>query len=322
MRPSAHLVYATSHLSLSHFIHIWYLDWPWSEHLHIIPISRMVDFCERYSPFRVVWPYVRPYILCTQLVICLLSHFIHIWCLGWPWSEHAHTIPISWMVDFCESYCHFHVCLTIRLFPHLVYATSHLSLSHFFHIWYLGWPWSEHTHIILILRMVDFCERYSFFHIVWPYVHPHILCTQLVICLLSHFIHIWYLGWPWSEHTHIILISRMVDFCERYSLFHVVWPYVHPHIMCTQLVICLLSHFIHLWYLGWPWSEHARIIPISRMVDFCEGYTHFQVCLTIRPSAYLVYATSHLSFVGFYSYLVSWLAMIWVCAYYTDFIYG
>jgi hypothetical protein len=29
------------------------------------------------------------------------------------------------------------------------------------------------------------------------------------------------------------------------------------------------------------------------------------------PSAHLVYATSHSSFVGFYSYLVYWLAMIW-----------
>jgi hypothetical protein len=35
------------YLSLSHFIHIWYLDWPWSEHLPIIPISWMVDFCKR-----------------------------------------------------------------------------------------------------------------------------------------------------------------------------------------------------------------------------------------------------------------------------------
>ena len=30
----------------------------------------------------------------------------------------------------------------------------------------------------------------------------------------------------------------------------------------------------------------------------------------VHPSLNLVYVTSHLSFVGFYSYLVSWLAMI------------
>jgi hypothetical protein len=69
-------------------------------------------------------------------------------------------------------------------------------------------------------------------------------------------------------------------------------------------------------------AEHAHIIPISRMVDFCESYNSFHVCLTIHPFAHLVYATSHLSFVAFYSYLVSWLAMIWACAYYTDFTDG
>jgi hypothetical protein len=161
----------------------------------------------------------------------------------------------------------------------------------------------------------------ALFMFVWPYVGLHILCTQLVICLLSHFIHIWCLGWPWSVHAHIIPISQMVDFCESYitALFMFVWPYVRSHILCMQLV---LSHFIHIWYLDCPWSEHAHIIPISRMVDFCESYSPFHVCLPIRPSAHLVYATSHLSFVAFYSYLVSWLAVIWACAYYTDFTDG
>jgi hypothetical protein len=108
-------------------------------------------------------------------------------------------------------------------------------------------------------------------------------------------------------------------FVRVIALFMFVWPYVRPHILCMQLVICLLSHFIHIWFLRWPWSEHVHIILISRMVDFCESCSPFHVCLTIRPSAHLVYATSHLSFVAFYSYLASWLAMIWACAYYTDF---
>ena len=115
---------------------------------------------------------------------------------------------------------------------------------------------------------------------------------------------------------------RWLIFARVIALFMFVWPYVRPHILCTQLVICLLSHFIHIWYLGWPWYEHAHILLISQMVDFCESYCPFHVCLTIRPSAHLVYATSHLSFVAFYSYLVSWLAMIWACAYYTDFTDG
>ena len=167
-----------------------------------------------------------------------------------------------------------------------------------------------------------FARIIALFKFVWPYVHSHILCTQLVICLLSHFIHIWYLGWPWSEHAHIMPISWMVDFCESYSPFHVCLSIRRLHILCTQQVICLLSHFIHILYLGWLWSEHVHIIPISQMVDFCESYSPFHVCLPIRPSAHLVYATSHLSFVAFYSYLISWLAIIWACAYYTDFTDG
>jgi hypothetical protein len=106
--------------------------------------------------------------------------------------------------------------------------------------------------------------------------------------------------------SHLSFVGFYSDgwFLRVIALFMFVWPYVRPHILCTQLVICLLSHFIHIWYLGWPWSEHAHIIPISRMVDFCESHSPFHVCLTIRPSAHLVYVTSHLSFVAFYSYLV------------------
>jgi hypothetical protein len=168
-----------------------------------------------------------------------------------------------------------------------------------------------------------FARVIALFIFAWPYVRSHILCTQLVIYLLSHFIHIWYLDWPWSEHAGYYtdfmdgwFISRVI------ALFMFVWPYVRSHILSTQLVICLLSHFIHIYYLGWPWSEHVHIIPISQMVDLCESYSPFHVCLTICPSAHLVYATSHLSFVAFYSYLVSWLAMIWACTYYTDFTDG
>jgi hypothetical protein len=165
-----------------------------------------------------------------------------------------------------------------------------------------------------------FARVIALFMFVWPYVCPHILCTQLVFCrilfifgnLVGHDLcmHILYRFHGW------LIFARVI------ALFMFVWPYIHPHIFCTQLIICLLSHFIHIWYLGWPWSEHVHIIPISRMVDCCESYSPFHVCLTIHPSAHLVYTTSHLSFVAFYSYLVSWLAMIWACAYYTDFTDG
>jgi hypothetical protein len=98
------------------------------------------------------------------------------------------------------------------------------------------------------------------------------------------------------------------------------WPTKIPNM--NKMRQKTLPHFIHIWYLDWPWSEHAHITPISRMVDLYKSYNPFHVCLTIRPFAHIVYTTCRLSFVEFYSYLVSWLAMIWACAYYTDFTDG
>ena len=136
----------------------------------------------------------------------------------------------------------------------------------------------------------------ALFMFVWPYVRPHTLCTQLVFChILSTF------GILIGHNLSMCILYRFHGWLifARVALFMFVWPYVRSHILCTQLVICLLSHFIHIRYLGWPWSEHAHIIPISRMVDFCESYSPFHVCLTICPFEHLVYATSHLYFVTF-----------------------
>ena len=168
-----------------------------------------------------------------------------------------------------------------------------------------------------------FARVIALFMFVWPYVHSHILCTQLksfVVCRILFIFGI-LIGHDLSMPI-LYRFHRSLIFVRVITLFMFVWPYVRPHILCTHLVICLLTHFIHIWYLDWPWSEHAHIIPISRMVEICESYCPFHVCLTIRPSAHLVYATSHLSFVAFYSYLVSWLTMIWACAYYANFTDG
>jgi hypothetical protein len=168
-----------------------------------------------------------------------------------------------------------------------------------------------------------FARLIALFMFVWPYVRSHILCRQLVICFFCRILFIF--GILVSHDMSMRILYRFhgwLIFARVIALFIFVWPHVRSHILCTQLVICLLSHFIHIWYLGWPWSEHVHIIPISRMVGFCESHSPFHVSLTICPSAHLVYATSHLSFVAFYSYLVSWLTMIWVCTYYTDFTDG
>jgi hypothetical protein len=158
---------------------------------------------------------------------------------------------------------------------------------------------------------------------VWPSVRPHILCTQLVISLFSHFIHIWYLGWPRSEHAHIIPISRMVDFCESHSPFHVYLTNPTKDkwlVTYTRLRDERANKSIPVYPPLCEWGYNDFNLKFSNHPWFSSS--PFHVYLTIRPFAHLVYATSHLSFVAFYSYLVSWLAMIGACAYCTDFTDG
>ena len=113
---------------------------------------------------------------------------------------------------------------SIRPSLNLVYVTSHLSFVGFYS--YLV-SWLAHDLRKCILYRFHgwliFARVIALFMFVWPYVRPHILCTHLVICLLSHFIHIWYLGWPWSEPAHIIPISR-IDFCANCpGRIHISW---------------------------------------------------------------------------------------------------
>ena len=172
-------------------------------------------FARVVALFMFVWPYICPHILCTQLVICLLSHFIHIWYLGWPWSEHAHIMPILRMVDFCGSYRPFHVCLTIRPFAHLMYATSHLSFVAFYSylVSWLAMIWACRI-LYRFHGWLIYFESYSHFHVcltIRPFAHLVYATSYLSFVAFYSY---WYLGWPWSEHAHIIPISRMVDFCE------------------------------------------------------------------------------------------------------------
>jgi hypothetical protein len=160
-------------------------------------------------------------------------------------------------------------------------------------------------------RWLIFARVVALFMFVWPYICPYILCTQPFFCRILFIFGI-LVGHDLSMRI-LYQFHGWLIFARVIALFLFVWPYVRSHILCTQLGICLLSHFIHIWYLAWP---------CSRMVDFCESYNPFHVCLTIRPSAHLVYATSNLSFVAFYSYFLSWLTMIWAFAYHTDFTDG
>jgi hypothetical protein len=157
------------------------------------------------------------------------------------------------------------------------------------------------------------------------------LCTQLVFCrilfifgiLVGHDLSMCIL---YRFHGRLIFVRVIVLFMFVWIKFNKRQMTSCIHKMCRRTygqtnmkrasTLAKINHpwnwynMRHIWYLGWPWSEHVHIIPISRKVDFCESYCPFHVCLTICPSAHLVYATSHLSFVWFYSNLVSWLAMI------------
>jgi hypothetical protein len=94
----------------------------------------------------------------------------------------------------------------------------------------------------------------------------------------------------------------MVDFGESYSPFHVCLTIRRSaHLVYGTSHLSFIAFYSYL--VSWlAISVHAHIIPISQMVDFCESYSPFHVCLTICPFAHLVYATS---LVAFYSYLVS-----------------
>jgi hypothetical protein len=135
------------------------------------------------------------------------------------------------MVDFCESYSPFHVCLTIRPFAHLVYTTSHLCLVTFY----------------MTSCVHKMCKQ--------TYGQTN-MKRAITLAKSNH---------PWNRYNMRMLRS---------------WPIKIPNMNKMR--------------------QKTNIIPISRMVDFCESYSPFHVCLTIRPFAHLVYATSHLSFVAFY----------------------
>jgi hypothetical protein len=145
-----------------------------------------------------------------------------------PRSEHAHSIPISRMVAFCESHSPFHVCLTICPSTHLVYITSHLSFVAFY---------SYLVSCIICACSIHGQPRYQ----IWIKSNKR----QMTSCVHK----------MWEQTYGQTNMKRATTLAKINLMF--VWSYVRPHILCTQLVICL---------------------------------------------------------VAFYSYLVSWLAMIWACA--------
>ena len=140
---------------------------------------------------------------------------------------------------------------SVRTSLNLVYVTSHLSLVGFY------------SYLVSWLAMIWACAYYTDFTDGWfsrellPFSclfdhisGPHILCMQLVIvfCRILFIFGI-LIGHDLSMHI-LYRFHEWLIFAIVIALFMFFWPYVRLHILCTQLVICLLSHFIHIWYLG------------------------------------------------------------------------
>ena len=98
-------------------------------------------------------------------------------------------------------------------------------------------------------------------------------------------------------------------------------PSVHPSLN----LVYVISHLSFCWILFIFGILVGHNLSMCILCKF-HGWLIFGRVITlfmfVWPCVHLVYATSHLSVVTFYSYLVSWLVMIWACAYYTDFTDG
>jgi hypothetical protein len=95
---------------------------------------------------------------------------------------------------------------------------------------------------------------------------------------------------PWNRYNMRMLRSWPINIPNMNKMR----PYLVSAI--SHLPFVTFYSYLVSW-LAMIW--HVHIIPISRMVDFCESYSPFHVCLAICPFAHLVYAASHLSFVAF-----------------------
>jgi hypothetical protein len=150
------------------------------------------------------------------------------------------------MVDFCKSYSPFHVCLTIRLSAHLVYATSHLSFVAFYS--YL--VCTDRCMVKQTWKGLQLSQKST-------------ICEIGIICACSDHGHPRYQVWiksnkrqmtscvhkmcrqTYDGQTNILYrFHRWLIFARVIALFMFVWPYVRLHILCTQLVICYDSRKI------------------------------------------------------------------------------
>ena len=135
----------------------------------------------------------------------------------------------------------------------------------------------------------------------------------------------------WSELSDLDMHGRL--FGLDYLLVFVLAPLVSKIVsLVWSSLLCVVLSFPTVTFDGNLLSEIGNVCRIFEHIFFISPLAEWSVYWntlvrpsvrsSVRPSLNFVYVTSHLSFVGFYSYSVSWLVMIWACTYDTDFTDG
>jgi hypothetical protein len=126
-------------------------------------------------------------------------------------SKRLEWWKMMYMVDYCESYSPFHVCLTIRLSSHLVYATSHLSCCILFifgilvghdlsmHILYRFHGWLIFARVIAVFMLCDKRQMTSCIHKMcgWTYGQTN-MKRATTLANINH---------PWNRYNMPMLRS-------------------------------------------------------------------------------------------------------------------
>jgi hypothetical protein len=106
--------------------------------------------------------------------------------------------------------------------------------------WHSVFCW---TRVFLKCGLWNLPELWSFMCLMGM-VHFCVLCMQLVIYYSADFVHIWYNGWVWSEHVHIIPIFAVLLLKENMGKW-----WFSSFRMCSPKCPTKSLSFAGLWFL-------------------------------------------------------------------------
>jgi hypothetical protein len=163
-------------------------------------------------------------------------------------------------------------------------------------------PWNRYN-MCMLRPLPPLAEWWVYWNTL---VRPSVRPSLNLVYVTSHLSFVGFYSYlvSWLAMIGTVNVKYTVIELNLYLMVHSI-VLMFEKIWLSHTLNIIQKPIIHIWYHGWPWSEHAHIIPILRMVDFCESYSPFHVCLTIRPSAHLVYVKRCVSSQG------SWLVNVW-----------